>query len=176
MRKIEISSAVYGVYAEDVPVAQVVCTLNGAGFQNEDICLILAATHPIAAMVRDARIPSAEGETTKVTAGLIHWLSEFGAVVIPTVGFFIRSQTFLRALVTVRDAPVLCGSSTTLLGLGFSQEAAKRLQDQLCEVGVLVYVACSESARAMWALELLRRTGAQETAELEIERESGAAA
>jgi hypothetical protein len=39
-------------------------------------------------------------------------------------------------------------------------------------VGVLVYVSCPESAKTSWAVELLRRTGAQEVASV---KEIGAA-
>jgi hypothetical protein len=176
MYNMDNTNAAYGIYAEDVQVNNVVRTLNDAGFPIEDICLMLARTHPIAAIVRDASILNTEREATAMTAGLISWLSD-GAVVIPTVGFFIRSQTFFRALVTARNAPALCGSSQTLLGLGFSEETAfQRLEDQLYETGVLVYVACSESARGRWAMELLQRMGAQETAELQKEQGTGAAA
>jgi hypothetical protein len=83
------------------------------------------------------------------------WLFEFGAVVIPTVGFFIRSRVFLHALVAG-------GKSRCLRGLGFSELDEQRFEKQLHEVGVLVYVACAESANAAWAAEILRRTGAKE--------------
>ena len=90
------------------------------------------------------------------------WLFEFGAVVIPTVGFFVRSQAFLRALVTN-------GNSGCLVGLGFSERDAKRFESQLCEMGVLIYVACAEGANAASAMEILRRTGAKEPGLLEQE-------
>jgi hypothetical protein len=102
-----------------------------------------------------------------VTAGLIGWLSEFGAVLIPTVGFFIRSQTFLHALMVAREAPALCGNARTLVGLGFSAEEAERFEDQVTNLGILVYVSCAENAKTLWALEALRHTGARETATLE---------
>ena len=62
------------------------------------------------------------------------------------------------------------------MDLGFSQKDAWRLEDQLCEAGVLVYVACSESGRAKWAREMLERIGARETAELGMGQESETAA
>jgi hypothetical protein len=170
------TNAAYGIYTEDVQVADVVHALNVAGFGNEDICLMLARTHPISTIVRQAAIRSADREASAVAAGLIEWLSEFGAVVIRTFGFFIRSQIFLRALVTTREAPALCGNFETLMDLGFSQKDAWRLEDQLCEAGVLVYVACSESGRAKWAREMLERIGARETAELGMGQESETAA
>src|SRR5580698_9817391 len=172
----ESIAAAYGVYSENVPVTDVVSALNDAGFDKKDICLILARAHPISTIVREAGIRNADREASAVAAGLIEWLSEFGAVVIRTFGFFIRSQIFLRALVTTREAPALCGNFETLMDLGFSQKDAWRLEDQLCEAGVLVYVACSESGRAKWAREMLERIGARETAELGMGQESETAA
>jgi len=90
--------AAYGMYSHETPLNEVVRALNQAGFGNENICLMLAPTHPIATIVREASFLD-EREASAVTAGLIGWLSEFGAVVIPTVGFFIRSQEFFQALV-----------------------------------------------------------------------------
>jgi hypothetical protein len=98
---------------------------------------------------------------------VIGWLSEFGAVVIPTVGFFIRSQVFLHALMVACEAPALCGNTRTLVGLGFSEEEAEKFADRLGNLGVLVYVSCTESAKTLWAREVLRHTGAQEVATLE---------
>jgi hypothetical protein len=170
------TSAAYGVYTEDVPVIDVVHTLNDAGFDKEHICLMLARSHPISIMVRQATFFTTDREATAVTARLIEWLSEFGAVVIRTFGFFIRSQTFLSAMVTTRDAPALCGNFDTLVGLGFPEEDACRLENQLSDAGAMVYVACSEHGRAKWARVLLDQIGAQETAELDCGKETPKAA
>jgi len=172
-----VNTAAYGMYSKNVPLNDVVHTLNQAGFDNEDICMMLSPTHPIAALVRDASLFSSERETNAATAGLIGWLSEFGAVMIPTVGFFIRSQAFLHALMVARGAPALCGNANTLVGLGFYDDEADRFETQLRQLGVLVYVVCSESAKTLWACEVLRHTGAREAATLdEIEKVSEVAA
>jgi hypothetical protein len=173
---IESTNAAYGLYTEDVPVMEVVHALNEAGFGNENICLMLARTHPISTIVREAGIRTADREASAVAAALIEWLSEFGAVVIRTFGFFIRSQTFLRVLVTTRETPARCGSVETLMRLGISEKDAGRLEDQLCEAGILVYVACSQNAQAIWAREMLQRIGAHETAELDLRQETERAA
>jgi hypothetical protein len=161
------AAAAYGIYPRDIPLTDVVRNLNHAGFENEDICMMLSPGHPIASIVRDASLFNAEKEASAVTAGLIGWLSEFGAVLIPTVGFFIRSQAFFHALMVAREAPALCGSARTLVGLGFSAEDAERFEDQLDDLGVLVYVSCTEGAKTLWAREVLRHTGAQEVSTLE---------
>jgi hypothetical protein len=171
----ENAAAAYGVYANDVELVDVVRTLNQAGFANENICLMLAPTHPIATIVRDGNILNQEREASVVTEGLIGWLSEFGAVVIPSVGFFIRSQAFFHALMVARDAPALCGNSRTLAGLGFSAHEAMRFESQLQCTGFLVYVTSLEIAKVRWALELFRITGAQERATLEKESDAAVA-
>ena len=159
------SPAAYGMYSQETQLHEVVRTLNEAGFKNEDICLMLSPTHPIATIVREASFLE-EREASAVTAGLIGWLAEFGAVVIPTVGFFIRSQSFFRALMMSNESS-MCGNSSSLAGLGFSMQDAERCDTQLRKLGVMVYVSCSENGRTTWATELLRRTGAREAATLE---------
>ncbi len=160
-----LNSAAYGMYPHDVALNNVVHRLNQAGFDNEDICMMLSPTHPIASLVKDASIFNAESAANAVTAGLIGWLSGFGAVLIPTVGFFIRSQAFFRALMT-RETPAICGNCGTLSGLGFSDAQANHFEHELRQVGVMVYVSCAESVKTAWACEVLRHTGAHEIATL----------
>lgn len=169
-----VTEAAYGIYPAGVTLPDIVCTLNRAGFENEDICMVLSPTHPVATVIRDANLLSAEREATAISARMIGWFSEFGAVVIPSVGFFIRSRAFFHALIVEKNSFALSGESRTLVGLGFSKRDAERLGNQLCDVGALVYVSCEESARTDWAIELLRRTGAREAASLERAREAAA--
>jgi hypothetical protein len=159
-------SAAYGLYSQDVALTDIVRNLNQAGFGNEDICMMLSPAHPIASIVRDASLFNSEREASAATAGLIGWLSELGAVLIPTVGFFIRSQAFFHALMA-KEGRALCGNTKTLVGLGFSEEEAERFEDQLGVPGVLVYVSCTEGAKTLWAREVLRHTGAREAATLD---------
>ena len=62
------SPAAYGMYSHDVALKDVVHTLNQAGFENEDICMMLSPTHPIAALVRDASLFNSERESNAITA------------------------------------------------------------------------------------------------------------
>jgi len=160
------SAAAYGIYSQDIALDDVVRNLNEAGFENENICMMVSPGHPIASIVRDASLFNTEKEASAVTARLIGWLSEFGAVLIPTVGFFIRSQAFFHALIVAREAPELWGNARTLVGLGFSEKEAERFEDHLRDFGVLVYVSCAEGAKTLWAREVLRHTGAREAATL----------
>jgi hypothetical protein len=157
------------MYAHDVELHQVVQTLNQSGFGKEDICMMVSPSHPMATIVRGANALNAAPEANANAAGLIGWFMKFGAVMIPTVGLYIRSQSFLHALGVRKDSPALRGNSRALVGLGFSESDALRFERQLREMGVLIYVACPESEKTTQAIELLRRTGARETATLEKE-------
>ncbi len=160
-------SAAYGTYPRESALPDIVCALNRAGFENEDICMVLSPGHPLATIVRDARIADSDVKENSVGARMIGWFSELGAVVIPTVGFFIRSEAFFAALLSEQDVASWSGKSKALAGLGFSHDEARRLGRQIGDVGVLVYVSCAERARADWAKELLRRAGARESASVQ---------
>jgi hypothetical protein len=157
------ATAAYATYPEHAPLNKVLQTLRRAGIEKESVCLLLSPTHPIAATVRESSSRPFEREANTVTAGAMSWLCELGAVLIPTFGFFVRSRKFLRALVTNRDSGSGCGHRANLVSLGFSPTEAKRFADNAINVGVLLYVACSEVDQTDFALQLLQETGAEES-------------
>ena len=163
-------TAAYAMYPRSVELPRVVCALNEAGFGKEDICMVLSPAHPDAASVFEG-----EGTTDAGNARMIDWFSKFGAVFIPTVGFFIRSQAFLGAISSEQNTSTLSRGSRTLLGLGFPQEEARRLGRELTDFGALVYVSCPESSRD-GAIKLLREMGAREAASLAAAKLTAAAA
>lgn len=160
-------TAAYGMYSRHVALPDVVCALNQAGFENKDICMVLSPAHPDAAAVSDAGMLGVKPSDAARSARAIRWFSGFGAVVIPTVGLFIRSEMFFQALVAEPPASALSRGSGTLVGLGFSPDDAKRLGHQLCDVNAMVYVSCRKDSDTQGAIELLRNTGAREAARLE---------
>jgi hypothetical protein len=166
--------AAYGMYADDVALREVVHMLNQSGFSKEDICVMVSPEHPIAAVLREANILGADREASAVTTGLFTWLMKLGAVMIPTVGFFIRSQAFLHALLMRKDSRALCDHSNALVGLGFSQYDADRFEGQIRDMGVLIYVACPKGSTTSWAADVLRQMGAHEAATMEVAYEAAA--
>lgn len=168
-------TAAYGMYSRSVALPEVVSALNRAGHRNENICMVLSPAHPDAAIFSETPNDVVRFETI-ATARTIRWFSGFGAVVIPTVGVFIRSQAFLKALFTEKTPSALSRGSRTLMDLGFSPDDAKRLGYKLSDVGALVYVSCPEIAKVISAIELLRLTGAHEAASLGAFQSAAAAA
>jgi hypothetical protein len=150
-------TAAYAMYPRSVALPDVVCALNRAGIGNEDICMVLSPAHP------DASVFDSEAASS---ARMIAWFSELGAVFIPTVGFFIRSQAFFPPSSTEQNFPSLSRGSKTLLNLGFPQEEAKRLGRELSDIGALIYIPCSESAKVETAVEVLQNLGAREASTL----------
>lgn len=166
-------TAAYGMYPRNVALPAVVCALRQAGFEKQDICMVLSPAHPDAAHLGDAsQMEQDDGNCARMLA----WYSQLGAVVIPTVGFFVRSQEFLQALTAELNLPALSRWARTLMRLGFSSDEAKRLSRQLTDVGALVYVSCPEGTRTNGAIELLRRTGAREASSLGLEKTAVAVA
>lgn len=150
--------AAYGFYPETTGLQNVMQTLLRAGVDKESICMMLPPEHHIATVVRQASADAVQDPTNAEAAGLIRWLSEFGAVLIPKFGFFIRSQQFLRTLMT-GDGP----STGALAALGFPDEKVRHFSNRSGHPGVLLYLSCAEKTKTGRALELLRGTGAQET-------------
>jgi hypothetical protein len=159
-------TAAYAMYPRSVALPTVVYALNRAGIHNEDICMVLSPAHP------DAGVFDSEAASS---ARMIAWFSELGAVFIPTVGFFIRSQAFFPPS-TEQSFPNLSRGSKTLLNLGFPQEEAKRLGLQLSDFGALIYIPCSESAKAETAIQVLQNLGAREASTLGVAKATAVAA
>ena len=118
--------------------------------------MVLSPAHP------DASVFDSEAASS---ARMIAWFSELGAVFIPTVGFFIRSQAFFPPSATEQSLAGLSRGSKTLLNLGFPQEEAKRLGRELSDFGALVYIPCSESAKAETAIQVLQNLGPREVSD-----------
>lgn len=160
------STAAYGMYPREAVLPEIVSALRQAGLDKREICMVLSPAHPDATAVRETG-DYGRDQSAKKSARTIGWFSEFGAVVIPTVGVFIRSQEFFRALLQDENTPSLSQVQRTLLGLGFSPEQAKRLHRQLCDFGTLLFVTCKESSKTNSIIDILRNTGAREAASLE---------
>jgi hypothetical protein len=162
-----ITPGAYGMYDNDVVLHQVVRTLNQSGFDKQDMCIVVSPKHPIAALMRGAKSLIGQTDGGAITAKLIGWLMKFGAVMIPTVTEFVSSPAFHRAMMGRKDSPAVYGNLKALVGLGFSEDDAVRFEQELREWGVLLYVSCPGRGKTTRAVEVLRRTGANETAALE---------
>jgi len=152
-------SAAYAVYdSESLCVERALEALNQAGFENEEICVMLAPQHPIAEIVKDAGLAPAP-DSAASAATLVEWLARMGAVVIPGVGFFVRSKSFLEAWMDTERDPSDCG---LLAPLGIGDGEARRIENDLCRDGAVIFVLSAKVDDAEWAKEILLHSGAGE--------------
>jgi hypothetical protein len=158
------TTAAYAIYPMAAQIDEIIDNLNSAGCRDEDVCVLLAPTHRLAQAVRDARVAPRVLNSDSPTSDLLRWLSRFGAVIIPGVAFFISSRVFLRAVLAPCPATQNSGYADRLIGLGLPPKEADRYGDRLSRDAIIVFVCCNGAARAQWIREILRTTGAEETA------------
>lgn len=157
----ENRTAAYGIFPAEARLDEVVTSLNSAGFESVDICVFLSPAHPIADRVRNMKLASADLSEEGGFERTVSWLSRFGGVVIPGIGFFIGSGEYLYALTRCDHWPE-DGEGEALANLGIPAEAAARYQSRVRQDASLVFVSCDGSAQSEWAGEILRLLRADE--------------
>lgn len=155
------SVAAYGLFPLAADLTQVVEALHAAGFPPADICLVVTPEHPISDAVREVRIGSAWVPSAAGFVDTVGWLSRFGAVVIPGVGFFVGSRSYLKAL--IGNANSAGSGNGVLTGLGLPASDISRYEKRVQRDSFLVYVLCEDPARSSWAREILARMNADDT-------------
>jgi hypothetical protein len=155
-------TAAYGIYPLEARIDGVIAVLGEAGLRTEDICVLLAPAHPIAEAVRDARVSSYDTTSGREVSEVLHWLSRFGAVIIPEVGFFVSSRVFLGAVLAPDTTKPGSTHLETLLGLGIPEPEASRYAERLTHDAVMLFVCCDGMPKSEWTRQVLRQTGAEE--------------
>jgi hypothetical protein len=155
-------TAAYGIYPMEASIHEIIADLQEAGCPPEDMCLLMAPSHPVAHSVRDAKFSPMALHSDSVASQLLQWLSRLGAVIIPGVAFFVGSRMFLRAVLAPCPATSGSASAERLVELGLPPDEANRYAHRLNRDGIIVFVCCSDEAQSHWISEVLRRTGADE--------------
>jgi hypothetical protein len=172
----ENKTAAYGIFSMDARLDEVVTSLNAAGFESVNICVFLPPAHPIADVVRNMKSASADFSAEAGFERTVSWLSAFGGVVIPGVGFFVGSREYPHALAQSDCWLESVGNGALLASLGIPEEAAARYEARVRRDATLIFVSCDGSAQSEWAREILRRLHAEEVRSLgEFERTKGEA-
>lgn len=161
------TAAAYGVFSQGIPLQSVVATLNQKGVQNQDICVLLAPAHPIAARMHEMNTDVYEPRSKASLSRLVEWVSKLGAVSVPGVGVFIRSGAYMGALMESNERSVLCRNWKTLSRLGIPEQDTARLENHISGDSGMIYVACEESDSQRVA-EILKETGAQEISSVQL--------
>lgn len=155
-------TAAYGIYPMDARIHEIIANLQEAGCPTEDMCLLMAPSHPVAHTVRDAKFSPMALPSEAMASDLLQWLSRLGAVIIPGVAFFVGSRVFLRAVLAPCPATSGSASAERLIGLGLPRQEADRYARRLNRDGIMIFVCCSDEAQSHWIEDVLQRTGADE--------------
>jgi hypothetical protein len=155
-------SAAYGIFSTCIGLQDVIASLNSAGFPYGDLCVFLSPSHPIAEDLRRLKAPYTSLAREMELESKIAWLSKFGGFVIPGVGLFVGSRSYLPALTQVDCRPGRNESQGMLQNLGVPEEMAARCEASLRQDGMIVFVDCDGRAKSEWAREILQRLQAEE--------------
>jgi hypothetical protein len=159
---VEVRNAACGIFSTRVRLEAVIASLNSAGFRSGDICVFLSPSHPIAEELRHLNTPYASLAREVELESTVAWLAKFGGFVIPGVGLFVGSRSYLPALTQVDCRPGRTGNQGMLQNLGIPEEAATRYEARLRRDAMIVFVDCDGWAQSEWAREILQRLQAEE--------------
>jgi hypothetical protein len=168
----ESRSAAYGLFPDQLQLEFILRTLNLAGFENEDLCVLIAAEHPIVERLRDWDYRLQQDLFPDVSPDcLIAWLSSYGAVVIPEIGFFVGSSQYMKALALPEEL-LRNSEKGVLVGLGLSPSEAARYENRMHDKMSFVFVSCNDVPQSEWARELLSAMGAEEASLSRVENQN----
>ncbi len=166
-------TAAFGLYLSGVDLQSLVGELSGAGFPNEDICVVLPADHDAAGTLRS--LQTGTPDSASQVENVLAWLARFGAVVVPSVGAFVAGREFVGMLFGVGCKPRACNQ--VLHSLGIPQADADRYEEWVNLGGSVAYVCCDHVDRVQEACEILEDAGAEEVSwldEADVHAEFGA--
>lgn len=161
------NTSVFGIYKSRVQAEGAVDRIAAAGFDYNDISVLLPDTQSSKEFAHEKNTKAPEGVTTGATTGgvvggTLGLLAGIGALAIPGVGPFIAAGPIMGALAGVGVGGTVGGIIGALVGLGMPEYEAKRYEGRIMEGGVLVSVHCDTSEEIDRAKEVLERTGAED--------------
>jgi hypothetical protein len=163
------NTAAFGLYPDQVAVADGVEALKRAGFRNTDISVLFPENVGTKDFAHEKHSKAPEGavagaSTGAIIGGALGWLVGIGALAIPGIGPFIAAGPIVAALSGIGAAGVVGGMAGALIGVGIPEYEAKRYEGRIRNGGILVSVHCDNSDWTKRAREVLEHTGAQDIA------------
>jgi hypothetical protein len=160
-------TAVFGIYHTVTQAERSVDIILKAGFQGDDISVLLPDNQSSKDFAHEKNTKAPEGTTTGVTAGgaiggTLGLLAGIGALAIPGVGPFIAAGPIMGALAGLGVGGAVGGLIGALVGLGIPEYEAKRYEGKIKNGGVLLSIHCDTSDEIKRAKELLKQTGAED--------------
>lgn len=163
------STAVFGIYRSLGQADESVNRLVKAGFDNDDISVLLLDNQITRdfALKNDTKTPevTARGAATGgVIGGALGLLVAVGALAIPGVGPLVGVGPLLAALAAMGAGGVFGGLMGALIGMGIPEHKARRFEGRIKEGGILISVHCDTFEEIDRATNILKETGAEDIA------------
>lgn len=162
------TKSVYGIYMSRDGADNAVYELQKAGFDSNDISVLIPADN----VSKDALAPekhtkAPEGLAVGATGGALiggglGLLAGLGSLAIPGVGPLIAAGPILAALTGMGFGGTFGGLAGALIGVGIPEYEAKRMEGFLKSGGILLSVHFRDEDWRDRAIDLLKRTGAQD--------------
>jgi hypothetical protein len=157
---------VFGIYTTRVGVEAAVDALKAAGFQNDDISVLMSEKVSTKEFATEKHTKAPEGAAEGAGAGIIiggalGWLAGIGALAIPGAGPFIAAGPIMAALAGAGAGATIGGIAGALIGMGVPEYEAKRYEGMINKGGILLSVHSDSSEETKSAKEILERTGAE---------------
>ena len=161
------STAVFGIYPDQLSVEDAVDSLRENGFRNTDISVLFPDNQGNKDFAYEKGTKAPEGATLgassgAVIGGTLGWLAGIGALAIPGLGPYIAAGPIMGMLGGIGAGGVVGGISGALTGLGVPEYEAKRYEGRIRNGGILLSLHANDADWVSRAKRMLSETGAQE--------------
>jgi hypothetical protein len=141
--------------------------LREAGFNTEDVSVLIADQSSLRELGIEKHSKSAEGAVTGAGAGLViggalGWLAGLGMLAIPGLGPLIAAGPLLAALSSAAVVGTTGGVTGALVGMGIPEFEAKQYESNLRTGGHLISVHVKNHADINRAKHVFLKAGVNE--------------
>jgi hypothetical protein len=159
--------AVFGIYPTRQSVEFAVDELRKADFRGTDISVLFSENIGTKDFAHEKHTKAPEGATAgagtgALIGGTLGWLTGIGLLAIPGVGPFVAAGPIMAALAGIGAGGAIGGIAGALIGLGLPEYEAKRYEGRIRSGGILLSVHADDSIWKDRAMEVLKRTGAED--------------
>jgi len=159
--------AVFGIYVGRQDMEDAVEALKRSDFRPTDISVLFSENVGTKDFAHEKHTKAPEGSTTgggagAVIGGILGWLTGIGLLAVPGVGPLVAAGPIVAALAGIGAGGVIGGVAGALIGMGIPEYEAKRYAGRIKGGDILLSVHCDNDDWKKRALEILKRTGAED--------------
>lgn len=157
----------FGIYPDEVTVADAVEALKAAGFRSTDISVLRPDNFGSKDFGHERHTKAPEGAVAggsvgALLGGAVGWLAGAGALFLPGLEQFTAAGTIVATLGGIGAGVSVGGLAGALVGAGKPEYEAKRYEGRIRKGGLLVSVHCDDTQWAKKARKVLLTTGARD--------------